>query len=102
MVQLANDLRCQLRWDDLPDRNVERRRFQRWPLAAPAKLAMREREAIGRCLDVSLGGALLEDEAETPLPSQLLLYLTLSTAGATPLAVLARVIEVRRRRVRVS
>ncbi|MHB1846649.1 MAG: hypothetical protein ACYCWW_17655, partial [Deltaproteobacteria bacterium] len=43
-----------------------------------------------------------EVEAETPLPSQLLLYLTLSTAGATPLAVLARVIEVRRRRVRVS
>ena len=105
MVEIVQDGRLLLlRWDDIPAPEIERRRFQRWPLAARVKLAARESELSARCLDVSLGGALLEIDAQrldAALPGQVLLYLTLPTEAA-PLALVARLVERRRRRVRVS
>jgi hypothetical protein len=81
---------------------LERRRFQRWDLDRQATLSAQEQGIPARCLDVSVGGALLRLQAEVPVPSQVLLYLHLSSLPEGLAAVLARVVEVSGRRVRVS
>lgn len=83
-------------------RRLERRRFQRWDLDRPARLSALEQGFAARCVDVSVGGALLRLEAETPVPAKVLLYLHLSSLPEGPAVVQARVVEVFGRRVRVS
>lgn len=87
--------------ESLPPR-LERRRFQRWELDRPAQLSAQEQGVGARCLDVSVGGALLRLQSEVSVPSHVLLYLTLSSLDGMPAAILARVVEVSGRKVRVA
>jgi hypothetical protein len=87
--------------ENLPSR-LERRRFQRWELDQPARVSAQEQGVSARCLDVSVGGALLRLQTEVPVPSQVLLYITLSSMPEAPVAILSRVVEVTGRKVRVA
>ncbi|MHB8419011.1 MAG: PilZ domain-containing protein [Myxococcales bacterium] len=85
---------------DLP--RLERRRFPRWTLDRAARLASEENGLAARCLDVSAGGALLRVQGGPQVPSRVLLYLFLSSLGAVPAAILARVVEIDGTKVRVA
>lgn len=87
--------------ESIPPR-LERRRFQRWAIDRPAQLSAQETGIGARCLDVSVGGALLRLQSEVPVPSNVLLYLTLASLDGEPAAILARVVEVSGRKVRVA
>lgn len=87
--------------ENLPNR-LERRRFQRWAFDRPAQLSAQEQGVGARCLDLSVGGALLRLQSEVPVPSQVLLYLNLTTLHGAPATILARVVEVSGRKVRVA
>ncbi len=87
--------------ESLPPR-LERRRFQRWELDRPAQVSAQEQGISARCLDLSVGGALLRLQFETPVPPHVLLYLNLSCLQGKPATILARVVEVSGRKVRVA
>ncbi len=81
---------------------LERRRFQRWALERPARFSAHERSATGTVRDISAGGALIQLDRAADVPERVLLYLFLSSIDGAPAAILARVVEVRGRRVRVA
>ena len=95
-------MELQLEISAAPPPGLERRRFLRSSLDAPARLCAADAAFSARCLDVSLGGALLRLSGATPLPRQILLYLYLDTLGPVPAAILARVVESNGRRLRVA
>lgn len=82
--------------------SLERRRFQRWELNAPARVCAAEVGFAARCLDVSLGGALLRVKDQGSFPRELLVYLYLDSFGAAPVPIVARLVEADGRRLRVA
>jgi PilZ domain len=82
--------------------SLERRRFVRAGIDQPAMVCLSERDLGGRCLSLSVGGALIKFPTMPVLPRGVLLRLSLPTLDQLAATIAARVIEIFGSRVRVA
>jgi hypothetical protein len=82
--------------------SLERRRFVRAGIDRPALVCLAERNLDGRCLSLSVGGALIKFAGSPVLPRGVQLRLTLASLNQVAATIGARVIEVFGSRVRVA
>ena len=82
--------------------SLERRRFVRAGIDQPATVCLAERNLGGRCLSLSVGGALIRFATSPVLPRGIVLELSLSTLQPGAATLSARVVEVFGSRVRIA
>jgi hypothetical protein len=82
--------------------NLERRRFVRAGIDQPALVCLSERNLDGRCLSLSVGGALIKLPSTPSLPRGFLLRLSLASFNQVAATIGARVVEVFGSRIRVA
>jgi hypothetical protein len=82
--------------------SLERRRFVRAGVDRPAWIHAQDHDLGGRCLNLSVGGALIKFTVSPILPGGVLLRISLATLDQTPAPIVARVIEVHGFRVRIA
>jgi hypothetical protein len=81
---------------------LDRRRFVRAEVDRPAWIHAQDHDFGGRCLSLSVGGALIKFSVNPSLPGGVLLRISLATLAQVPTPIVARVVEVYRFRVRVA